>query len=91
MIQIDRKVGVWAIFSFIVTVAVAYGTIRSDVSAQSLRIKEISDVATTAHTKVQLHEVSSARLSEKSSAIEDKLNRLISSVDKIADKLDKVK
>lgn len=91
MIQIDKKVGLWAVLSFIVTLAVAWGTLRSEVSAQSIRIKEISDVANTAHTKVQLHEVSSARLSEKSSAIEDKLNRLITSVDKIADKLDKVK
>jgi len=91
MIQIDKKVGLWAVLSFIVTLATAWGTLRSEVSAQSIRIKEISDIANISHTKVQLHEVSSARLSEKSSAIEDKLNRLITSVDKIANKLDKIK
>ena len=89
MITVDRKVGIWTLAGFVATCALAYGTIRSEVSAQDSRLKELSTLVVSAHDRVHTQEVTAARMAERSSAIEDKLNRLIVAVDKIADKLDK--
>ena len=89
MITVDRKVGIWTLAGFVATCALAYGTIRSEVSTQAAQLKDVAAVAAAAHARLQAHDVAAARTDARAAAVEDKLNRLISAVDKIADKLDK--